>query len=259
MRNLTSVLFLLCCAACSAPSLDLAAHYGQYALDGDIGFTTGLGGAAVTATSSLDSIGLGEDSNSMGAGAILSLGSPTLVINAVQTDYSGSGTLEADMSMDGFDFQTGAAVVSNLDLGVYQALLLFEVIPGDTVDLSFGLGVDALDLAGDFTAVDSNTGFVETASFDEMLPVPILAGRAAVALGPVDLSALVGWIGIDVQDSTVEMLDIDVRAGIEVLGPLTVFGGLRSTSLDVEYTDGADAGKLNLDWGGPYLGIGASF
>ena len=261
MQRLLLPLLALPLFACSAPSASVGVHVGQYALDGDVGLATAAAGGAVNATTSLDGLGLGDDSTSLGADVVINLGVPTLVLSAVQTDYSGNGTLAGDFEVDGVTLPAGTDVASALDVSMYQAFFLFEVVPGDTVDLAIGLGVDMLDFDGSFTGdTDPTAGVaIETLTLDQPVPLPVAGARAAIALGPVDLSAFVTGAAFDFDDVEVSALDIDLRAGFSVFGPLSAFVGYRDNAIEVDYVDGTDAGRIDLSIGGPYLGVRASF
>ena len=261
MQRLLLPLLALPLFACSAPSASVGVHVGQYALDGDVGLATAAAGGAVNATTSLDGLGLGDDSTSLGADVVINLGVPTLVLSAVQTDYSGNGTLAGDFEVDGVTLPAGTDVASALDVSMYQAFFLFEVVPGDTVDLAIGLGVDMLDFDGSFTGdTDPTAGVaIETLTLDQPVPLPVAGARAAIALGPVELSAFLTGADWELGDVEVSAVDLDLRAGVNVYGPLDGFLGYRKNSLDIDYVDGEDAGQLDFGIGGLYLGVQAGF
>ena len=76
---------------------------------------------------------------------------------------------------------------SDLDLGLYSAMLTWDLLPSEKVELGLGLGVTALDVAAKFTDL-TNPGTVET---DQVLPIPIVAGRLGFDVWKLELSALV--------------------------------------------------------------------
>jgi len=260
MQRLLLPLLALPLFACSAPSASVGVHVGQFALDGDLGLATAAAGGAVNPTS-FDGLGLGDDSTSLGADVLLNFGIPTLVLSAVQADFSGSGALADDFTVGSGTIPGGISVASALDVSMYQAFFLFEVVPGDTVDLAIGLGVDMLDFDGSFTGdTDPTAGVaIETLTLDQPVPLPVAGARAAIALGPVDLSAFVTGAAFDFDDVEVSALDVDLRAGFSVFGPLSAFVGYRDNAIEVDYVDGTDAGRIDLSIGGPYLGVRASF
>ena len=51
----------------------------------------------------------------------------------------------------------------------------------------------------------------------------------------------------------------DLAQAIEAALAPGAFIGYRENSIDIEYIDGDDAGKLDFSIGGPYLGVRASF
>lgn len=262
MKRLLCSLLALPLFACAIPSASVGVHTGQYSMDGSVGLATAASGAAVDATTSLDGLGLGDDSSSLGADVVLNMGVPTLVLSAVQTDFSGSGVLTSDFEVDGVSLTTGTPVDSILDVAMYQAFFLFELVPGDTVDFAIGLGVDMLDFDGSFTGdtdPDPGNTTIETLVLDQPVPLPVVGARAAVALGPVDLSAFVTGAAFDFDDVEVSALDVDLRAAIDVFGPMAAFVGYRDNAIEVDYVDGVDAGRLDFSIGGPYFGLRASF
>jgi hypothetical protein len=261
MKPLLTSLLALPLFACAVPSASVGVHTGQYSMDGTVGLATAASGGTVDATTSLDGLGLGDDSSSLGADVVLNMGAPTLVLSAVQTDFRGSGELTSTFEVDGVTLSDGTKVDSVLDVNLYQAFFLFELVPGDTIDFALGLGVDMLDFDGAFTGLTDPLDLtsVDTVVLDQPVPLPVVGARAAIALGPVDVSAFVTGMTFDFDDVEVSALDIDLRAAMDLFGPMGAFIGYRENSIDVEYVDGTDAGKLDFSIGGPYLGLRASF
>jgi hypothetical protein len=251
MHRIAAALISCSLLACASPTLDVGVNYGQYSLDGNLGFGSG----GVSGVTPLDGIGLGEDDNPVGITATIGLGSPMLVFSATTPSFEGDGTLSADIDIDGTIINAGANVHSQLEVGMLQGLLLFEMVPGSTVDFALGLGVNMLDLSGNFTEDGTGTEVV----LDQALPIPVLAGRVGVEAGPVGLSALVTWIGISYEDNDLDAMDLDLRAEMGLFGPMVGYAGYRNTSLDIFYQDGADFGKFDVTISGVYFGVGVSF
>lgn len=251
MHRFASVLICLSSLACVSPTLDVGVNYGQYSLEGGIGFGSG----GIVGTTPLDGIGLGNGDNLLGVSALVGLGSPMLLFSVATPSFEGDGTLDAAIDIGGITINAGANVHSRLEVGMYQGLLLFEIIPGSTIDLAIGLGVNVLDLSGSFFEEFTGTEVI----LDQALPIPVFAGRAGVKVGPVDLSGLLTWIGASYEGNDLNAFDIDLRAEMEVLGPLVGYLGYRNTSLDIFYQDDADFGAFDVTISGIYLGASISF
>ena len=251
MHRIAATLVALSLLACVSPTLDVGVHYGEYSLDGGLGFGSG----GISGTTPLRRIGLGDDSP-VGASATVGLGSTMLLFSATTPSFKGSGTFDANIDIGGVTINQGADVTSELNIGMYQGLLLFEIIPGSTVDLAIGLGVNMLDLSGSFT---ENEGEQKKLSLDQAIPIPVLATRAGVELGPVGLSALVTWMGVSYEGSDLDALDLDLRAQMDIFGPMIGYAGYRNTSLDIFYKDGSDFGDFDVSISGFYIGTGVSF
>ena len=88
MHRIAAALISCSLLACASPTLDVGVNYGQYSLDGNLGFGSG----GVSGVTPLDGIGLGEDSNPTGVTATIGLGSPTLVFSATTPSFEGDGT-----------------------------------------------------------------------------------------------------------------------------------------------------------------------
>ena len=250
MHRIAATLVALSLLACVSPTLDVGVHYGEYSLDGGLGFGSG----GISGTTPLRRIGLGDDSP-VGASATVGLGSTMLLFSATTPSFKGSGTFDANIDIGGVTINQGADVTSELNIGMYQGLLLFEIIPGSTVDLAIGLGVNMLDLSGSFTEDGTQTKL----SLDQAIPIPVLATRAGVELGPVGLSALVTWMGVSYDGSDLDALDLDLRAQMDIFGPMIGYAGYRNTSLDIFYKDGSDFGDFDVSISGFYIGTGVSF
>lgn len=251
MHRIAAVLVSLSLLACASPTLDVGVNYGQYSLDGALGFGSG----GVTGTTPLGDIGLGEDDNPVGVFATIGLGSPMLLFSVTTPSFEGDGILNATIDIGGTTIGAGELVHSELEVGMYQGLLLFEIIPGSTVDMAIGLGVNILDLSGSFT--EDLTG--DQVILDQALPIPVFAGRAGIEVGPVELSGLLTWIGASYDGNDLDTFDLDLRAEMEIFGPMTGYLGYRNTSLDINYQDGPDFGDFDVTISGIYFGAGISF
>lgn len=251
LSRLLPLLAALCAASCALPSLDLQPRYGNLSIEGDAGFSTsGLGGAA-----DLEQAGLDDDSSLSGR-LDFKFGMPHLVVLGQRPRFEGEGTLDVTIDDGTNTISAGANVASSIDLDMYDAALLFDLFPGDTVELALGFGAAYLDMS----LVFEEDGTGTTITSDEAVPVPLLAAAASVWVGPIELSAFVGGIAYELDDDEVSYLDIDAFARWKLLGGSSrvrgsLVGGWRRTDLDVEYDDDSTLVEADLVIQGPYLGL----
>lgn len=241
----------LALSACALPSLDVQPRYGELSIEGSAGFSSsGVSGAA-----DLEQAGLDDDSSLTGR-LDFKFGMPHLVVLAQSPSYSGTGTLDVTIDDGTNTINAGATVASDLDLEMYDAALLFDFFPGDTVELALGFGAAYLDMSLAFEEDGTGT----TIASDESVPVPLLAAAASVWIGPVELSAFAGGIAYELDDDEISYLDLDAFARWKLLGGSSrlrgsLVGGWRRTDLDVEYDDDATLVEADVVIQGPYLGL----
>lgn len=248
---------VLCCwalGACATPTFDLQPRYGQLDISGSAGMSSGgVGGAA-----DLAQAGLEQDELLMGR-ADLKFGAPHLVALLQAPEFTGSGTLDVTID-DGIDTITaGAPVDSEIALEQYTFGLLFDLFPGDTIELALGLGATYLDASFAFVEQGSGT----TVASEEQLPIPMLMAAASVWLGPVELAALVGGVDYEYEDDSIFYLDADLYARWKMFGGdellrTSLVVGYRHTELELEYDDSSTDVDADLEIGGFYLGLEVS-
>lgn len=239
---------------CALPTLEIQPRYAQLAIDGHAGFEDGgTGGSA-----DLEQAGL-DDDGAIGARADFKFGAPHLVAMGQLPSYSGTGTLDVTVSDGTNTITVGSDVDTELDLGMYDAALLFDLFPGDTVEIAVGIGAAYLDLDTTFTEVGTST----QVSSQESLPVPMVAAAVSFWVGPVELSAFAGGLSLSYQGDDVTFLDADLFArwklfgGSELLrGSLVV--GYRHTGIDLQYEDDGTNVDIDLSISGPYVGFEVS-
>ena len=115
------------------------------------------------------------------------------------------------------------------------------------------------------SCIESITSPGDNIATDEQVPVPMLAGRAAVEVWELELEGLVSGLSVDVDGNTATVIDLDVALNWELvdlggtaMGAITL--GYKSFDIDVEYDDGADGSvDLDLAFTGPYFGITLTF
>tara|TARA_R110002126_G_scaffold5647_3_gene30255 strand:- start:528 stop:1373 length:846 start_codon:yes stop_codon:yes gene_type:complete len=258
----TAILALGSLAACSAPTVDAAGHFGQYELDGHVAIDDSALG--LTSSNSMDDLGLGDDDTAMGAYVRLKFGGPMLYISAIQPEFAGTGTLSAEFSDGGITIPVGTVVNSRLAMDVYTGMFIWDLFPTDFADVGLGFGVSVIDYDSSF----ENDGNGDTIASDETLPVPVLGAMVSKDFGPFQASGFLAYTSLDIDGDTLDYLDLDLRGTYHLFGgaPLTdnrgaghLVLGYKLTDLELEYQDGTEFGSANLEISGPYLGLRFSF
>lgn len=246
-----SLLVLASMAACSAPSIRATPELAFTKLSGDFAASSG----SVSASNDFSDLGVTDRESHFGARVDLKWGSPHLTFSFAQVDLSGDGTTTAQLENDGVTIPIGANVATDVELTQGQAIVTFDVLPTDAFELGIGLGIEALHIKGNIT--ESGTGnSIET---DETAPIPVVAARAGVGLGPVDVSLLAAGMQLDIGDDDVTFLDLDLQASVGIFSHGELVVGYRRWKADVEYQDGGDQIEADLTLDGPYIGFSFSF
>lgn len=247
----TLALSLAGLSACSLPRLDAMARYGQYGLDGDIAISS----SGASASNDIDTLGLDDTEGAAGAVVDFKWGMPHLSISTQSTSYSGDGTLDADISFDGNTIDAGTDVASDLDLDLTTGVLTFDVLPGP-VELGLGFGVTLVGF--DMKFVEDGTG--ETVDTDERAPIPVLAARAGMQFGSLEVGGLLSGMSVNSGDVDASLFDLDLFGRWNFIGGEDHLGGSlvlgwREVNFDVDYEDGDDDVNLDLGYSGPYIGL----
>jgi hypothetical protein len=240
-------------AAC-APSLSLTPRLERLDLDGEIGIEEGTTGSA--ATTSFDTLGMDEGENVLGGRLDLAGAGGHLTLSYQASEHAGRGALAADVSSDGVTIPAGSTVDSDLELGIGEVIVTWDLVPGDTFEAGLGLGASVLSF--DARLEEVSTGNVVAES--ETLPIPVLALRLGVNVGRFDGSLLLGGIGIQVDDDRAAYFDLDAAGrwrflggGVSPHGELVV--GYRWIELDVDYESDSAAVDAEVTLQGPYVGV----
>lgn len=250
-RSLVLALPLTSLVACGAPGIEATPFYGFSKFDGDFAISNG----SVSATTSMESIGLDDREGLPGARVDFKWGAPHLSVQIAQTDTSGDGTTDTQLTQGGVTINAGAAVDSDLDLTYGNAVVTFDLVPTDLVEVGLGLGVA-------YTDIETNvqeTGTANRVSTDEQVPVPVLALRAGVDLGPFAVDALVTGVDVSYSGDDLTFYEVDVRARWKAFEHGHLLVGWKRWSVDLDYEDGSDNVKLDVDADAPYVGIAISF
>lgn len=239
-----------------APTIWGMARYAEMGLDGDVL----IADAGVSASNDFDALGLDDEESTPGFVGDFKWGSPHLTVSQQSSSFSGDGTLDATISIGGDTISAGADVASDLDLGLTNATLTFDILPTSMLELGVGFGVNLIDVDAKF--VEDGTG--ETVETDEMLPAPVLAVRGGAALGPVEIQGLLSGISYDGGDESIEYFDLDLYGRYSFLGGNNRLSGSlvlgwRESSLDVEYEDDDSDVELDLGYSGPFVGLQLRF
>ena len=237
--------------ACALPQLDVRPRYTQLDIDGELGLST----TNVTAKADLEEMGL-DSEGGIGARADLKWGIPHLVVSGQTSEHDGSGTLDATLSQGGNTIPFGADVDSSLELGVYSALLLFDVFPGSTFELAFGFGAALIDY--DFLVEEQGTG--TTVESNESLPLPVVAGNVGVQFGSFELALLASGLSYELDDDSGSLVDADASLRWRFLGGedhlrASLVLGWRALLVEVELEEDGDEIEGDLDLSGPYVGL----
>ncbi len=238
--------------ACSAPALQLAPRLMQVDLEGEVGIASG----SVSGTNDLERAGVEKDDSVFGARVDIDLGAPHLSVSTQASTHDGRGTLEFDLTQNGVTISAGADVDTAIDMALHQLALTWDLIPTDMVEIGIGVGVAAIDLDASFTEV----GTANSIETDEIAALPVLAARAGVDLGRIDISLLATGLRYDIDGDEAQLLDFDLLGRLQLFGGdkrLAGFllAGYRDASAEVEYEDGSDAIDADLTLRGPYIGL----
>lgn len=258
MKHLSLACTLALLTSCALPSIDVTPRYGQLNVEGDIGASTS--GTALF-QNDVDQIGIEDEKGYPGLRLDLDVGAPHIIFTGQNTVHDGDGVLSQDITIDGTTITAGTAVDTDFDLGIYSALVLFDLVPTEIVDVGLGFGITLVDL--DLEVADTMSA--NTVESDETLPIPVLAAQVSTEITErFELAGLISGFAINIDDADVTYLDADIFArwavfGGDERGRGSLVLGYRWTNLDVEYDDDSDVVEADLTFSGPYLGFQLSF
>jgi len=254
-----SILLSLFSAACSTTHFSVLPRGGKFEPEGDIAVSGDAGTVGVSASNSVEALGLVEDDRVPGIRGDVDFGIACLTVAWQQSENGGTGTLEAEISDDDTTIAAGTDIESVFDFGLGEVLVTFDMIPGDTFELGLGLGATVIDL--DVSVTDILTGDVVDPD-RQLFAAPLLAVRAGARFWRLDVQALLGGIDFSYEGDSASLYDLDAFARLNLFGePSRGYGalvvGYRFFDLDVEYDDdsGSSAVDADVTFDGPYVAL----
>lgn len=240
-------------SACGAPSASVTPFIASVALDGDLAVGDGGG---VTVASTFDDLGIDDNEAVVGGVVRLNFGGTELSVAGYGVDFAGTGTAVGDFEYQGSVISAGTDVASDIRLDTARALLTWDVVPLDGLDIGLGFGATLLDLDLSLREIG---GAGTTIRSEELIPVPLLAARAAWTWGPVNLRADAGGLIVEYDESEASVFDIGVSAGVDLFGIGDLIVGYKTMKIDAEYSDQDALIDTDLDLDGYYMGVQFSF
>ncbi len=251
-----SLLAIALLPSCFAPTIDGTMRYTQLSPNG----TLAISNAALFTSNSLEALGLDDEEGSVGAMVDFQWLGPHLSVSTQSANWSGTGVLTGEFANGTGTIPIGATVNSELDLDIHSAIVTWDFFPGDA-ELGLGFGVDMLDMKGSFT----DQGTLQVVDFDESLPLPMIAIRANVHVGSIELGGHLAGFMLDYDGNDAEFIDMDIMGRYHFIGgdsraSGSIMLGYRSISLDVDY-EGSSSERVvaDLDFTGPFIGAQLSF
>ena len=239
-------------ASCSAPSVSVMPFVASSSLDGSVASS----GGGISASTDLGSLGVGDAEVGFGGRVDLVGPSSQWSITHGSSSFDGSGLLDAALDLGGTTFETDLDVATNMDMTTTSVLWTHNWGLGDTAHFGLGLGVTALGIAMQVTEEISG----ETGKMDETLPIPLLGLRLGGDIGPVRVEATCAFLEVDVDEGSVSVADMAIYGGLDVLGDVgTLVIGYREFAFDANFEDASDSANLDLQLGGPYVGVRFAF
>ncbi|MEZ6014096.1 MAG: hypothetical protein R3F49_03205 [Planctomycetota bacterium] len=251
LSTLTFAALTLFVASCSAPSASVTPMIGSLKLDGSFGASDS--GTAIN--SNFDELGIRDNEAAPGAKAQISFLGAQLSLSAFKTSYEGSGTTTGEVSIGSQTITAGAAVDTELDLTVARALFTWNLIPLGPVELGIGIGASLIDF--DLLMQEQMTS--NRLESNELIPIPMLALRAAWNWGPVKVRAEAGGLQVKVDGDEAKVIDGDLEASVRLFEGGSLLVGYRLLDINASYDDTGDSVDADLKLSGYYLGVRFAF
>lgn len=246
-----------CCLAVAltacqvVPIVGVTPRYGPMELDGEVGISS----QATVVTSTTDSLGIEEDDGVLSPRVDFSWGGFDTWASWYDAGFEGTGVAEGQIDLGGAVIGAGEPTDTEFDMLLGTSGLTYDFIPGETIDISVGLGVGYVDFDAEITSLTSG----ETVESAESFFMPLGAVRAAWAFSTFELSAVVTGFAWKVDEDEVEVFDGDAMLSWKFLHAGDMQGGLvvgyRLTSVSANYEQDDSTFDTELDFAGPYAGL----
>lgn len=241
---------LLALGACALPTAKVQPRFGLYSISGDGSYSDGMSGGG---TFDFEDEANLDDEETPALRAEVKFGAAHLIATADLPQFSGTGTVNVDIG----GITAGSTVDTELDFGFFNGLVVFDLVPGDTVEVGIGVGLSYITL----DQMYREQMFGTTEQDEEEFFLPVVAGLAAVHIGPVEVSGLVSGLAIEYEDDSLFYLTGDLNARLKIFGGThrirgSLIGGVWISQIDVDYTDD-DGTAVDTDIliTAPYAGI----
>ena len=239
-------------ASCTAPSVSVMPFVAINSLDGSVATS----GGGISSSTDLGTLGVGDSETGIGGRFDFVGPNSQWSITHATSKFAGNGTMSAELDLGGTTFEQDVDVATNLDLAVTSLLWTHNWGLGDTAHFGLGLGVTSLGLTMQVTEQTTK----ETGRMDETLPIPLIGLRLGGDIGPVRVEATYAFLKVDVDEGSISVTDMDIYGGLDVLGDMgTLVLGYRDFAFDASFEDTSDSANLDLQLGGPYLGVRFAF
>lgn len=256
MKSRWTTITLALSAGCAVPSVDVMPRYGVVNVDGTFGVKDKSSPGALE-SADLGTAGFQKDSSVLGLRADVDFGMPRVVVSLQNSNHDGSGVLDATLTdSNGNTIVANTPVDSKLDLGVYQGLVTWDLVPTDLAEFGIGFGLTAIDADASVT----EQGGSNALDVDELIPLPVLALRGGVQAGDLELTGLLDGMKLSLSNDEVSFIDFDVFARYAVFGGdermrLSIALGYRHIEVDLEADDGSEQALLDASFSGPYFAL----
>jgi hypothetical protein len=267
MKRTLLVLSLLAAAsssACQITDVQVTPGVARGSLEGSVaGDNYDPEGGLLSST--LDELGVGARQSIAQVGVKLTDGDTHWDLFAQRADFSGSGELAANLTLDGVELDSNEGDVStDLQMGLYGIRWLKHVSSQGQLDVSLGASLFIADLDLEFQQDHEPdpgypSGEVKSARREGILPFPLPAIDLVYDHEDFDAHFLLSGMKVWSGKASGHVVDLDFSLSFPVLddlGELVV--GYRELELELEYS-GEERAEIDVSLNGLYLGYRMSF
>ncbi|HPF12979.1 MAG TPA: hypothetical protein PLJ12_01835 [Planctomycetota bacterium] len=242
--------------ACHAPTVTAGLAVAQMSSRGSFGATE----SGNVVSTDMDSLGLAQTESALLPRLYLRDGPRLVELSGFAVDLEGTGTVEADITINGTTLAANTDVRSQFSMGSYSGVLTWDVARVGPTMVGLGVGVEWVSLD---VGLQETSGSLSLSS-EQQFPIPLVGLRISSEEAPVSAHLAVGWIQLQTPEVKASVLDVDGRLEATLFGRargLKVQGmvGYRGFDLDVGYDDGASQVAADFKIGGPYAGLRIRF